>query len=75
MGMMRKVTRMAADKFVNPVYSRNSGNPPLDQGFSRGTVAKPKPSMPLKTWGAGDPNYVKDMIARGKAKKTNKVIP
>ena len=78
MGMMRKVTKMAADKFVNPIYSRNSGNPPLDPGFSRGPIAKPKPTptgMPTKTWGAGDPNYVKDMIARGKAKKTNKVIP
>ena len=28
---------------------------------------KPKPKPKLKTWGAGDPNYVKDMVARGKA--------
>ena len=29
----------------------------------------PKPKAPVykKTWGAGDPNYIKDMIARGKA--------
>jgi hypothetical protein len=66
------------DKYVNPLYSRNSGNPPLDPEFSRGSVPEPKPTsikMPTKTWGAGNPNYVKDMIARGKAKKTNKVIP
>jgi hypothetical protein len=73
MRMTRKA--MAGDKFVNPTYSRNSGNPPLDMGFSRGPAAKPKPTPKPKTWGAGDPNYVKDMIARGKAKKTNKVIP
>lgn len=71
---MAAMRKMASDKFVNPVYSRNSGNPPLDQGFSRGPVPKPT-KMPTKTWGAGDPNYIKDMIARGKAKKTNKVIP
>jgi hypothetical protein len=29
----------------------------------------PKSKTPIypKTWGAGDPNYIKDMIARGKA--------
>ena len=66
------------DRYVNPIYSRNSGNPPIDPGFSRGSVPEPKPmttEMPKRTWGAGNPNYVKDMIARGKAKKTNKVIP
>jgi len=66
------------DKYVNPLYSRNSGNPPLDPGFGRGSVPAPKPTptkMPTKTWGAGNPNYIADMIARGKAKKANKVIP
>ena len=30
---------------------------------------KPKPKVTKRpdTWGAGDPNYIKDMIARGKA--------
>ena len=45
------------DKFVDPLYSRNSGNPPL-----------PSTSMPARTWGAGDPNYVQGMIASGKSK-------
>ena len=38
-------------------------------------LAADQPTQKPRTWGAGDPNYVKDMIARGKAKKTNKVIP
>ena len=66
------------DRYVNPIYSRNSGNPPIDPEFSRGSVPKPKPmptEMPEKRWGAGNPNYIKDMIAKGKAKKANKVIP
>ena len=66
------------DRYVNPIYSRNSGNPPIDPEFSRGSVPKPKPmptEMPKKTWGAGNPTYIKDMIAKGKAKKANKVIP
>ncbi len=66
------------DRYVNPIYSRNSGNPPIDPEFSRGSVPKPKPmptEMHKRTWGAGNPNYIKDMIAKGKAKKANKVIP
>jgi hypothetical protein len=30
------------------------------------TKPKPKPTPKLKTWGAGDPNYIKDMIEMGK---------
>jgi len=31
-------------------------------------MATPKPNTPIKskTWGAGNPNYIKDMIALGK---------
>jgi hypothetical protein len=31
-------------------------------------MATPKPNTPIKskTWGAGDPNYIKNMIALGK---------
>ncbi len=34
-------------------------------------TAKPKPKATPKSeyWGAGDPNYIKDMIARGNAAK------
>ncbi len=62
------------DKYVNPIYSRNSGNPPIDPGFSRGSIPELKSSKKKifeKRWGAGNPNYVADMIARGKAKKAN----
>ena len=32
---------------------------------------KPKPRVPVysKTWGAGNPNYIKDMIAAAKARR------
>lgn len=33
---------------------------------------KSKSQIYPKTWGAGDPNYIKDMIAKGKATSTGK---
>jgi hypothetical protein len=48
------------DRFVDPLYSRNSGNPPIP--------STPSPTMPTRTWGAGDPDYIKNMIASGKGK-------
>jgi hypothetical protein len=46
-----------ADKYVDPLYSRNSGNPPIPS-----TPSSPA-KMPTRTWGAGDPNYTETMKA------------
>ena len=51
-----------ADKFVDPLYSRNSGNPPIP------SMPSVPATMPTRTWGAGDPDYIKKMIASGKSK-------
>jgi hypothetical protein len=48
------------DKYVDPLYSRNAGFPPISSQTSTG--------MPGRTWGAGDPDYVKKMLASGKSK-------
>lgn len=40
-----------ADKFVDPLYSRNAGFGPIT----------PPATMPTRTRGAGDPNYAKKM--------------
>ena len=50
------------DKYVDPLYSRNSGNPPIAS-----TPSAPV-TMPTRTWGAGDPDYIKKMIASSKSK-------
>ena len=46
-------TSTPGDKFVNPTYSRNSGNPPI-----------PSETMPERTRGAGDANYTKTMKSK-----------
>ena len=53
------VKKNPQDKYVDPLYSRNSGNPPIAPTIS---------GLPTRTRGAGDPNYIKKMIADGKTK-------
>jgi hypothetical protein len=60
--MAVKKAKPNRDKFVDPLYSRNSGNPPIPSMPSVPTT------MPTRTWGAGDPDYIKKMIASGKSK-------
>jgi hypothetical protein len=48
------------DKYVDPLYSRSAGFPPISNQAATG--------MPARTWGAGDPDYVKKMLASGKSK-------
>ena len=61
--MADKKTKPNQDKFVDPLYNRNSGHPPIPSiPFS------PPTTMPTRTWGAGDPDYIKKMIASSKSK-------
>jgi hypothetical protein len=36
----RHLPNFPDDSNVNPVYSRNSGNPPIDQGFNNNPMSK-----------------------------------
>ena len=56
-----------ADKYVDPLYSRNSGNPPIAPESTWSTE-----TMPTRTWGAGDPDYIKKMIASSKSKSVKR---
>ena len=53
-------TKPAAKKAVSPA------KPSASMAKMNKSAAKPKPK--LEVWGAGNPNYVKDMIKKGKAK-------
>jgi hypothetical protein len=44
-----------ADKYVDPLYSRNSGNSPIP------SMPWSIETLPTRTRGAGDPNYSKKM--------------
>ena len=58
MPMERKVGKLKApaDKFVDPLYSRNAGFAPIAPASTWSTE-----TMPTRTRGAGDPNYTKKM--------------
>ena len=51
-------TSTPGDKFVDPLYSRNSGNPPIP------SMPSVPATMPERTRGAGDANYTKTMKSK-----------
>jgi hypothetical protein len=50
--------------------SRNAPKPAPKPSIK--APAKPTKSKPTELWGAGDPNYIKNMIAAGKARQEAK---
>ena len=53
--MAVKKKKAPADKYIDPLYSRNSGNPPIP------SMPSAPATLPTRTWGAGDPDYIKKM--------------
>ena len=54
------IKKKSPDKYVDPLYSRNSGNAPI--------LPTAPATMPTRRRGAGDPNYIKNMIKSGISK-------